>query len=116
MRAIGFPVHHSATLGYFDSTHFTGRTLPQYHNTVANVRRMNAREFHIDRYGVLHKEESGYCQRREPEMSDDNPIAGKLWHSGRWLHVCMSTGTRHTPINVCVAYGIAGNPALNAEH
>ena len=52
---------------------------------------------------------------RKVEEDEEDPIASKLWHSGGWLHVCAGIGSSGIVVNMCVAYGIAGNAALNGE-
>ena len=52
---------------------------------------------------------------RQVEADEGDPIASRLWHSGRWLHTCAGIGEGHTVLNMCVAYGIPANALLNTE-
>ena len=52
---------------------------------------------------------------RQVEADEGDPIASRLWHSGRRLHTCAGIGEGHTVLNVCVAYGIPANAPLNTE-
>ena len=52
---------------------------------------------------------------RKVEPDEDDPITCRLWHSGRWLHTSAGIGAGQCVLNVCVAYGVAGNESLNRE-
>ena len=52
---------------------------------------------------------------RKVEPDPDDPIACRLWHSGRLLHTRAGIGAGHCVLNICVAYGIPGNESLNQE-
>ena len=52
---------------------------------------------------------------RKVEIREDDQLAQRLWHSGRWVHVHICLGSGAVALNIMCVYGVSSNPTLNAQ-